>query len=52
MDQTERLEQAGASQKESALPGHARAWFSLPADGVLDSYLLLMYLRQVLCADV
>ncbi|CAN0137147.1 unnamed protein product, partial [Scytosiphon promiscuus] len=33
------------------LPGHARAWFSLPADGVLDSYLLLQYLRSVLSAD-
>ena len=35
----------------AALPGHARAWFSLPADGVLDSFLLLQYLRSVLCAD-
>lgn len=35
----------------AVLPGHARAWFSLPADGVLDSFLLLQYLRSVLCAD-
>lgn len=34
-----------------ALPGHARAWFALSGDSVVDSYLLLMYLRQVLCAD-
>lgn len=34
-----------------ALPGHARAWFALSGDTVVDSYLLLMYLRQVLCAD-
>lgn len=35
----------------AALPGHNRAWFSLPADGVLDTFLLLQYLRSVLCAD-
>lgn len=35
----------------AVLPGHARAWFSLPPDGVLDSFLLLQYLRSVLCAD-
>lgn len=35
------------------LPGHGRAWFSIPkqGEGLLDTYLLLMYLRQVLCAD-
>lgn len=38
-------------EEERILPGHARAWFSLPGDGVIDSYLLLMYLRQVLLAD-
>lgn len=43
-------EKAGEKEK-TALPGHLRAWFSLPGDGVVDSYLLLMYLRKVLCAD-
>ena len=42
---------APAGEEKEALPGHARAWFTLPGDSVVDSYLLLMYLRQVLCAD-
>lgn len=35
------------------LPGYARAWFSIPEQGkgLLDPYLLLSYLRQVMKAD-
>lgn len=44
-------EDKGEGSVPAPLPGHARAWFSLPADGVLDSFLLLQYLRSVLCAD-
>ncbi len=42
---------AAAAAAAPGRPGHSRAWFSLPADGVLDSFLLIQYLRSVLCAD-
>lgn len=46
-------EAAVAQPPAKPLPGHGRAWFSIPkqGDGMLDSYLLLGYLRQVLTAD-
>lgn len=43
--------EGSSSAAGDALPGHARAWFALSGDSFVDSYLLLMYLRQVLCAD-
>lgn len=46
-----KMKQEEDEDTPGVLPGHARAWFSLPADGVLDSFLLLQYLRSVLCAD-
>ncbi|CAN0522190.1 unnamed protein product, partial [Ectocarpus sp. 12 AP-2014] len=45
----DRVSKEGAAP--ASLPGHDRAWFSLPAGGVLDTFLLLQYLRSVLCAD-
>ncbi|CAB1116053.1 unnamed protein product [Ectocarpus sp. CCAP 1310/34] len=52
---TTRVRKEDRGGKEGAapasLPGHDRAWFSLPAGGVLDTFLLLQYLRSVLCAD-